>query len=67
MSTTILKFKVPEENDELYYAQHGAAYYSALFELDQKLRNMAKYENIKTVKIEDIRTLIRELTEGLEL
>lgn len=56
-----LKFKLPQEKEEFNHALNGIYYIKVLHDLDQKLRNMWKYENIETVSIDDIRTWIREL------
>lgn len=44
MSFIVMKFRIPEEQDELYYAQHGIDYHSALWSLDQEvLRPVVKH------------------------
>lgn len=52
-----LKFKLPEETDELKLALRGLDYYSALWDIKQEIRNHNKYDKpAKEVldKIEDI-------------
>jgi hypothetical protein len=43
MPEAILKYNLPEEQDDFDFANNGGRYYSVLFELDQYLRNKVKY------------------------
>ena len=45
MSKLILKFKMPEEETEANFALKGGEYFVVLYDLDQKLRDITKYEN----------------------
>ena len=45
MSKLILKFKMPEEETEANFALKGGEYFVVLHDLDQKLRDITKYEN----------------------
>ena len=45
MSKLILKFKMPEEETEANFALKGGEYFVVLYDLDQKLREITKYEN----------------------
>jgi hypothetical protein len=45
MSKLILKFKMPEEETEANFALKGGEYFVVLHDLDQKLREITKYEN----------------------
>jgi len=69
----ILKFNLPEENEEFYYANNGMNYFCVLWDLDQKLREKVKYncdsyteDQLKAY--EEVRELISELLndEGLK-
>ena len=53
-----LEFKLPEEDEEFYYANNGLNYYSVCHELDQYLRSKVKYEPL-TEKQDDIYQEIR--------
>lgn len=44
----ILKFNLPEENDEFNSAINGSAYSSIVWELKQYLRSQLKYENLSS-------------------
>ena len=60
----VLKFNLPEDNDEFKLAQRGAEYYSFLFDLDQELRGFLKYgHNFKSIDeaIQYIRDRINEV------
>lgn len=39
----ILKFNLPEEQDEFELANNAGKYYSVIWDLDQYLRNYVKY------------------------
>jgi len=45
MSKLILKFDIPEEAAEANFALKGGEYFVVLHDLDQKLRDITKYEN----------------------
>ena len=45
MSKVILKFNMPEEAAEANFALKGGEYFVVLHDLDQKLRDITKYEN----------------------
>lgn len=57
----ILKFNLPEENADFKNAIDGVKYKIILFELDQYLRNKLKYENIESIKIEDVRQYLDDM------
>ncbi len=59
----ILEFNLPEENAEHKLALDGGKWMSVLHELDQWLRSIAKYEDRKTVTIEEVRARIYEELE----
>lgn len=56
-----LVFRLPQETEEFLLAQNGGKYKAALDDLDNWLRNLAKYENKKNVTIEAAREKLREL------
>lgn len=39
------KYYLPEHNDELWLHTHASEMYSLLYELDQKLRSLLKYDD----------------------
>ena len=45
MSKVILEFNMPEEEREAQFALQGESYACVLKNLDQKLRDITKYEN----------------------
>ena len=45
MSKLILKFDIPEETAEANLALKGGEYFAVLHDLDQKLRDITKYNN----------------------
>lgn len=61
MPHTVLVFDSVTEQEELSLAQNGAKYKIALDDLDNWLREQWKYQNKRTVKIEDVRAKINEL------
>lgn len=46
MSKLILVFNLPEEESESRYATEGHRYFCTLWDLDTKLRNTIKYEEM---------------------
>ena len=61
-----LEFDLPADNDAFKLCQRGSAYYSFLFDLDQKLRGWLKYgHEFKTADevMEKIREMIAEDVE----
>ena len=53
-----LKFNLPDEEQALQLAIDGHKWKAVIEEVDQNLRNKAKYEDLTEVTIEDVRTLI---------
>ena len=45
MSKLKLKFKLPKEEAEANFALKGGEYFAVLHDLDQKLRDITKYNN----------------------
>ena len=60
MSYGILKFKLPEEQDEFDMAQNGVLYSIILENLSNKLRSMSKYEDKDVISIEELREFLGE-------
>ena len=58
-----LIFELPEEQIEFSSATNGSKWRDVVWDLDQKLRSMHKYEDKNNVSIEDVRKMIRELME----
>ena len=61
MSKAVLVFNVPEEREELYYAQHGIDYSIVLEDFDNWLRQKYKYEDQVNITIEEVRAKLCEL------
>jgi len=55
----ILKFDLPEENEEFEIASNGWKYKSILWEFDNHLRSKIKYTDLNDIEY-DICTKIRE-------
>lgn len=62
-----LFFNLPEETNDFELAQWGWEYKLVLDELDEKLRKMNKYEDIESIKITEVRKLIRDLLSERDL
>jgi len=63
----ILEFNLPEDAPEHKLALDGGKWMSVCFELDQRLRSLEKYENRDTISVSEVRRLLREEIESLEL
>jgi hypothetical protein len=68
----ILKFNLPEEQDEFELANSGGKFYTVLWELDQYLRNKVKYpaedaHNEYTNAMDEARTELWKLLEAYHL
>ncbi len=61
MPHTVLVFDSYAEQEELALAQNGGKYRDVIDSLDEWLRQQWKYQNKRTVKIEDVRAKINEL------
>jgi len=56
----ILEFDLPDEESNLQLAVDGYKWKSVIEEIDQILRNKAKYEEQETISIDEIRTIITD-------
>lgn len=63
----ILEFELPEDNDSFQMAQNAANYSIVIEDLDIWLRSMSKYEDIKTIRITDVREKLTELMRDSNL
>lgn len=63
MPRSYISFSLPEEQEELEICMNASKYKNVLYDVDQYLRNLAKYQGKKTVSIEEVRNLIYKLTE----
>lgn len=60
-----LEFTLPEEGQEYRTCVNADRYYTTLWDVDQRLRNILKYENPKDSNaFEDLRRIITEGVEG---
>lgn len=55
----ILEFNLPEEEDIHLMSLKGPKLASALDAFDHWLRNKMKHENLKTIKIQEVRDTLR--------
>lgn len=62
-----LVYRMPEESEEFDTARHGMDYRIALSNVDERLRNMEKYQNTVSLTIDEVRGMIREELGNLEL
>ena len=68
MSQIILKFDLPEEQQEANWAIKGYDYLSVLTELDQELRQMLKHDMIKFKTPREALQWVRDfINEGVDL
>lgn len=66
----ILKFSLPEEQEDFDLAVHGSKWMSACWDIDQHLRNKLKYEQLSedTYKaLEETREKFREILTDYNL
>jgi len=59
----MLKFQLPEDKDLFIDAQNGTSYSILLFDLDNWLRDMIKYELKNSISIQEVRDKINELKD----
>lgn len=67
MPIGILKFKLPEEENEFNDARNGTKFCVVLQELTSYLRKLSKYENKKSINIEALQDKIHELLDGIDI
>lgn len=67
MPKAILEFSLPDEQEEFEVAQNGQKYLCILTELQNYLRDKSKYENRSSIKIDEIREKINQLTNEYEV
>jgi len=63
----ILEFTLPDDSDSFKLSQRGSAYYSFLFDLDQKLRGWLKYGHEFKTPGEVMEKIREMITEGVEI
>ena len=61
MSIGILKFKLPEEQEDFLHAQRAYSYLRTLTDFDDWLRKLVKYEDRETVTVQEVRDRLREI------
>jgi hypothetical protein len=63
-----LEFNLPEDSAEHLRAVHAGAAWSALYELDNRLRNLLKYGTVKESSFEqELSEIRREINETTSL
>jgi len=60
MSKRILVFQIPEEAAEHQLAECGPKYYNVLWDFDQWLRQIIKYEDRETIDPQEVRDKLYE-------
>lgn len=67
----ILKFSLPEDEEQFNIATHAQDFYFILFELDNWLRDLSKYQEKKDISIEEVRdkiySLLNEYKVGFDM
>ena len=64
MSKATLTFDLPEDFEDFISAIYGPDYRCALNHLDQRLRDVVKYEETTSLSVSEIRAWIREERMG---
>jgi transcriptional regulator of acetoin/glycerol metabolism len=62
-----LEYNLPEEQSEHADALNGYKWRGICQELDNILRNKMKYENVETMRLEDIRKELHQLADASSL
>ena len=57
----ILRFSLPDEEEAFLTAQKACDYKHTLTELDNFLRAKIKYEDVETMKVQDLRDKLHEI------
>lgn len=63
MPKAVLEFNLPEEEAEFQIALTGNAARTVLWELDNMLRGMVKYEDKDTININTLREILGQLMQ----
>lgn len=66
MPKAILSFKLPEEAAEFELAQKAGAYHSMIWEIQQYVRTLRKYDGRSEISIEELASKIHEITSDFE-
>lgn len=67
MPKATLTFSLPEEQEEFKLAQNGSLYSVAIYDLDNWLRGLIKYQDIEDIKVEEVRGKLQEILNSLGL
>jgi hypothetical protein len=59
----ILEFILPEEHSEYDLANEAVDWYCVVWDLDQWLRGLSKYENKETIGVDEVRDKIGEFMD----
>jgi SMC interacting uncharacterized protein involved in chromosome segregation len=62
----ILEFTLPEEKEEYDLAMNGHVYKRAIDEFDEKLRQLWKYQDQKSIDIQEARKMLHEIVEEMK-
>ncbi len=63
----ILKFNLPEDEEDMNLALQGKDFFCVLNALDDYLRDLFKYKNLEVISIEQIRDKILELKQEYQI
>jgi hypothetical protein len=67
MPIGILKFKLPEEQEEFDLARKAGALHCVLWDLSQWLRAKSKYEDVDTLTVDEIREKLVQLKDEYDI
>jgi hypothetical protein len=56
-----LHFNLPDEESEFTHATNGLKYHTFIFEFDNKLRSMQKYQDVQSIAMDELRTMFYEM------
>jgi hypothetical protein len=62
----ILEFTLPEEKEEYDLAMSGHVYKRAVDEFDDRLRQLWKYQDQKSIDIQEARKMLSEIVEEMK-
>lgn len=60
MPTATLAFTLPDDKNEHLYAVHGRVFYTALYDLNERLRSLLKHGGVDKMSAGDLAEEIRD-------
>jgi hypothetical protein len=61
MPRAYFSFTLPQELNEYKIAHNASSYYCALLDFAEKIRQMRKYENKKSIKVEEVEKIFWDI------